>query len=504
MKHSRTRALRLNMLAGWTSELFTLISGLILPRLILEAFGSEANGLVNSITQYLGFSVVLRAGVGNVTRAALYKPLADENMDQVSAIMAATRSYMYKIALCVVGYVLAIGVLYPFIAKGSFSWDYMFFMVLIIGTRQIAENLYGIQAKIMLQADQKYYVQTVYGLISQLLIFAVTIAMIKLGANLMTLKIVTVVCAASGPFLLDFYVKRKYKLNTKAKPDNMAIKQRWDAFAQQVAVIINDNVALTLMTIFVNLKEVSVFTVHNMVTLNIKKVVEACVTGINSTFGDMIARKEKENLQNSFQLVEWVFFAMSAVIFAVTAIMLTPFVRLYTSGITDVNYNRPVFAIMLTTVAFINCIRVPYIQIVEAAGHFKQTKWHAFLEVGVNVTVAVFMTWKFGLIGAICGTLIASPIRTILCAIYAYKNILELPVKKLLFSYGVYALAFVFIVATAIIVGVPYCTSWLSWCMYSAVSVVWAVLVVLVITLLNNRKQLQSVIARLKRKMGRK
>ena len=71
MNNSRARAIKLNMLTGWAQELLTLISGLILPRLVLTAFGSDANGLVNSIAQYLGFSTVLRAGLGGVTRAAL-------------------------------------------------------------------------------------------------------------------------------------------------------------------------------------------------------------------------------------------------------------------------------------------------------------------------------------------------------------------------------------------------------------------------------------------------
>ena len=500
MNHSRVRALKLNMLTGWAVELFTLISGLILPRLVLEAFGSEANGLVNSIGQYLGFAVVLRAGLGNVTRAALYKPLADGDMDQVSAIMAATQSYMRKIALCVVGYVLAIALVFPFLAKGGFDWDYMFFMVLIIGAGSVAENLYGIQAKIMLQADQKYYIQTFYGLLSQVLIFGITILLIKLNVALMPVKVAVTFCAAAGPFLLNVYVRRKYKLNPKAKPDNLAIKQRWDAFAEQVAVIVNDNIALTLLTVFVNLKEISVYTVHNMVVLNIKKLVSSCVTGINSTFGDMIARNEKENLQHSFRLVEWVFFALSTVIFSVTAIMLTPFVGLYTDGITDVNYIRPAFAVMLTVVSFVLCIRTPYTQVVEAAGHFKQTKWHAFLEVGVNIGVSVILVWKYGMIGVIIGTLVASLVRAVLCAVYSCKYVLFVPVRSLLRSFGIYLFAFLFIILTALAVGLPICTTWLSWCLFSAASVLWSVAVVLVITLVNNREQLVSVIKRLRKK----
>ena len=40
------------------------------------AYGSDVNGLVSSITQFLGYIALVEGGVGGVIRAALYKPLA--------------------------------------------------------------------------------------------------------------------------------------------------------------------------------------------------------------------------------------------------------------------------------------------------------------------------------------------------------------------------------------------------------------------------------------------
>lgn len=504
MNRSRARALKLNMLAGWATELFTLISGLILPRLVLEAFGSAANGLVSSITQYLSFSVVLRAGLGGVTRAALYKPLANRDMDTVSSIMVATQSFMRKVTTILIGYIMVIALAYPSIANAEFDWGYMFLMVLILGANSVADNLLGIQAKILLQADQKHYILTSLGLLSQILSFVISVVLIKVGASLMIVKLATVLGAWGQRLLLNWYVRRKYKLNMKAKPNNLALKQRWDAFAQQMAVIVNDNVAITLMTVFVDLKEISVYTVHNMVTLNMRKLVDACVTGVDSSFGDMLAKGEREHFKKSFHFVEWGFSVICVVMFSVTAVMLTPFVRLYTSSITDVDYIRPAFAVAISLVSFMNSIRTPYISVVEAAGHFKQTKWHAFLEIGLNVVVSVVMLWKLGLIGVIIGAFIASLIRTLLCALYVYKNILHISRCHLLRTYGVYMLTFAFIVGMAILVGIPDCATWLSWCLSSAVCVLWAVAVVVAVTLVNNRPQLKQALDRLKRKVRRK
>ena len=64
-------------------EIITMISGLILPRLIIRIYGSEVNGLISSITSFIGYITLLQSGVGTVAKAALYKPLADKDHDKL-------------------------------------------------------------------------------------------------------------------------------------------------------------------------------------------------------------------------------------------------------------------------------------------------------------------------------------------------------------------------------------------------------------------------------------
>ena len=77
--NSRTYNAKWNMLSSLLLQVVTAISGLILPRLIIPAFGSEVNGLIATITQFISYITLLEAGVGSVFRASLYKPLHDRN-----------------------------------------------------------------------------------------------------------------------------------------------------------------------------------------------------------------------------------------------------------------------------------------------------------------------------------------------------------------------------------------------------------------------------------------
>ena len=103
---NRTKTLKYNALSTLLLESVILISGLIMPRLILSFFGSTSNGLVSSITQFLGFSVLLRAGLGGAIRAALYRPIAECDGDKISSIMAATDRHMKKISVILASAIL--------------------------------------------------------------------------------------------------------------------------------------------------------------------------------------------------------------------------------------------------------------------------------------------------------------------------------------------------------------------------------------------------------------
>ena len=75
-----------NTFASLLSQITALVCGFILPRLFLEYYGSSVNGLINSITQFLGVISFLELGVGAVVQSSLYKPLAAQDNNQISRI----------------------------------------------------------------------------------------------------------------------------------------------------------------------------------------------------------------------------------------------------------------------------------------------------------------------------------------------------------------------------------------------------------------------------------
>jgi len=497
---SRTKALKLNTAASLMSELVVLVTGIILPRLVLVGFGSSSNGLVGSISQFLGFSAVLRAGMGGAVRAALYKPLAEDDGATLSGIMVATQRHMRKIGAILGIGIIAFAAIYPVLVRDEYDWFFAFSMVLLIGIGTFTDNFFGIKCKILLQADQKYYVQIGIETIATLASTMISIVLILSGYTIQIVKLGAAVGGILNPLLLNLYVKKHYKINWKELPNEKAIKGRWDAFFQQVAIIMNSNIDLTLLTIFVSLREVSVYTVHSMVINNIGKVVNSFVTGMGSAFGDMIARKESAHLKTSFLTIEWALMAISIVCYSDTMVMLPSFLNLYTKSVNDVNYIRPVFGGLMVVTAMLKTLRLPYQLLSDGAGRFKETRNGAILEVVINLVLSITFTMLIGLEGVLLATLIAGIIRTSEYAVFCFKNILHVSPWHIVKHYCILSVTF----AGCCVLGknaiMTEISSYAIWTVNAVIATVVSICMVGVISLIFYRDQMKDMLKRVQRR----
>ena len=503
MAKSRSGAVKLNVISGFIHEFVILVFGLVVPRIVLTYFGSTYNGLLNSIVQFMSFSVVFRSGLGVVTNAALYKPLAEGDKQTVSGIMVATDKFMQKIGWLLAGIIVAFAVLYPLLVLDEFNYLFSATLILIIGASSWVENMFSIKYKILLQADQKTYIQTAVILIAYVLSNVFAIILMVARCNIHIVRLGMLLGLMTTPFMLKMYVDRHYDIDWKAPANNVAIKSRWDAFAQQIATVANNNIPTILMTFLFPLKEISVYTVYNMVVKNINQLIGNSLIGIRSTFGNMYAKGETEHLKKRFLDVEWMIYAMGAVMFTVTAIMLTPFVLVYTKGVTDADYNRFWFGILMTASCYIYITRLPYQMVAEAVGFFKETRNSAILEIVLNVAVSLACAPFVGIYGILVGTLVGGAIRTGNLIWVCNRKALKISLWYVVKNYAVYfgtSAVLVFFLSKWV---EGRCNGYGQW-VITAIPVTAVVgLAVLAVSFVFNRKQLTGILSSLLRRKRR-
>ena len=398
-----------------------IISGLIIPRAILSHYGSEMNGLVHSITQFLSYSVLLEMGIGAVIPSALYFPLSKKDDNKISAVFSSGYKVYRKIALICVFYIAVLGFLFPKISGISVSALF----VLVLGLGTVFQYLIGEPERLLLISDQKGYV--FYGIktVAIALKTVLQVIFIKIGYSLVIVVLIEVILHICQIAFVFIYARTHYKIDRKVKYEKEPIAQKWNGVAQHIAFFVLENTDIVLLTLFTSFREVSVYSVYFLVISGVRRMLIAVNNSIQPALGNLWAKNDREELRKFFDKYErWIH--ISAVLaFGIMGVLLIPFIKAYTEGVNDVNYIRPIFAVLMVTAYGFQSFRDPYDKLILASGHFKQTQINYIIAASLNLGISLAAVNFFGLEGVALGTMAAMLYQMIYMMVYDSKVLLK-------------------------------------------------------------------------------
>ena len=429
---TRRKKLFLNTGMALLYQGITLVCGFVLPKFIIPHFGSAANGLISSITQALTIITLCECGVGAVVQSALYKPLADRNMEGISKVVISSEHFFNKIVRLLIGYVIILCIVYPFIVKDGFSKGYIISLVGILALCYFAQYYLFLTYRLLLNADQASYVQLGAHSLALIANTGITILLIKFGASVHIVKLGSAIAFLIQPIAIRLYVKKHYQLNLRMQLTEDPLKQKWNGLAQHIASVVQGNAPTVVLTVFSTLQNISVYSVYYLIAHGIRQVIVSLNTGVKAMLGNMLAKNEMDTLDKTFSAVEFTFHTLVTLLFCVAGILIIPFVSIYTENFTDAEYIRPLFGVLMVFGQAIYCLRIPYEMIIQAAGHYKQTQKSSIIEATINITVAVGFVLLLGLEGVAISTIAAMGYRMLYLVLYIRKNILNRPIKQFL------------------------------------------------------------------------
>ncbi len=503
MSGERGKRLIYNTSVPFLYEIVGLICSFILPRLIISAFGSEVNGLVSSIAQFLAIISFLDFGVGRVIQSTLYKPLAERNEDEVSRIYVSGQRFYRVIATILVVYIALLMIFYPLLTKRDFSWIFTATLILCMGISSFAQYYFGIVNQLLLNADQRGYVQYSVQIVTLILNTALCCLMIWLGFGIHIVRLTTAIVFLLRPILFRIYVDRHYNINRKITYDEEPIKQKRHGVAQHVSAVVLDSTDSIVLTIFSTLANVSIYSIYQMIVYGVKKFFNSMTVGIVALLGELWAKGEREELSKTFFWYEWSLHTVVVLLFGCTGVLILPFVKIYTLGITDAEYIQPLFAALITIANGCHCLRMPYHSMILATGDYKRTQRCYIIAVVMNIVISIAAVIKFGLIGVAVGTLVAMVYQTIWMAINNSKNYIPGAMRSFIKQVAVDLLTVV--VALIATLHIPLLSdNFLYWALLAVETLaVWCV-VALIINIIFYRDRVAKLYAIVKSKVKKK
>ena len=417
-----------NTLWSIVQHITVVLCGLVLPREILSHFGSEMNGVVHSVSQFLSYTVLLEMGIGAVIPASLYAPLASGDHLRISAILSSGYKVYRRIGLICIAYVITLASLFPTLSGVSSALP----LVIVLGISRIVSYMVGQPEQFLVISDQKGYVIYILAAISQIVNTLVQVILIRSGSPLYLVKLAGTLIGFVQIGLILLYVRRHYDIDRKVKYTEEPIPQKWNGVAQHVAYFVLENTDIILLTLFSTFQEISVYSVYFMVISGIRQIFFSITYSIQPKLGELQVREDKGELRRFFASFErWIHVA-TVLAFGCVALFLVPFVRVYTEGVTDADYIRPLFALLLTLAYGLQRIRDPYDKLILASGHFKQTQKNYIIAAALNFGISIVAVQFWGLEGVAVGTLVAMAYQAVYMALYDTRVLLKRPYKVLL------------------------------------------------------------------------
>lgn len=499
----RSKKAIINIISSLMLQAVSVICGFIVPRLIIGTFGSSVNGLLTSITQFLAYITLLESGFGPVVKAIMYKPIANKDKNEIERILKASEKFFRTISYIFIAYIIILCFVLPMIVSNEFDKLFSLSLVIIISVSTFAEYYFGMTYKLYLQAEQKTYITSIIQIGTTILNTIMIVLLIYFGSSIQVVKLVSAIIFVLRPIIQNLYVKKKYNISLKNTDDNYKIKQKWDGLSQHIAAVIHNNTDVVVLTIFTTVTEVSVYSVYLLIVTGIKNLVQALKNGVDASFGDMIAKGEKEQLNKSFKVYEVFYFTLITIVYSCTLMLILPFINVYTNGITDANYYRPTFACLLVLAEFMWTIRLPYSSITLAAGHFKETMKGAWLESIVNIVLSVILVFKYGIVGVAIGTLVAMIIRTIEFMYHTSKYILDRSIWYTFKRLIIIAIEVIIVVIISSLIPSINITSYITWAMQAVIIAVIASIVVITINCLIYKDDVKGILNIIKRILKR-
>ncbi len=422
---SKDTRIKHNLISSLVYQVVLISISFLLPRLYLENFGSEVNGVLSTIKQIFEYMCLLEAGVGLATTQALYKRIGEKDYDSSSRVLAATNIYYIKTGIIYAAIVFIIAVVYAFVIPTSIDSTVLFFIVILNALPSLFRYFVQAKYRILMEVDGRKYVINNSETVVQLASNVGKMLVLILTDSLILIQVVYCIIALFQLAYLYFYAKKRYKwLDLKVKPNFEAISQKNSVLVHQLSGMVFNSTDVILISVLCDFKAGSIYTIYNIFFYQVQNFITNLVSSFTFALGQMF-HTDREKFEKMFNVYETFYIMVTFIIYTLMAVFLLPLIQIYTSGINDASYTNVFLVLLFVIMNLLANGKMPANGIIEYAGAFEKTRFHAIWEMVINISVSVIAIICIGICGAIIGTIAALFYRSIVTIYYSNKKILN-------------------------------------------------------------------------------
>ncbi len=370
------------------------------------------NGLFSNVLSMLN---IAELGIAGAMVYALYKPISDNNINELKSIM-----FLYKKLYRIVGFlVLGIGIcLIPFLnyfinvdEVGNIAYLKVYFLLYVLDS---GISYFLSYKRSIIICDQQSYIINGTNLIRIIFTNIFQIAVLILTQNYMCYLLVKVICTFGENVFIHFIANKKYpflkeKTELPSKDITEKIKKNILAMSMHkigyIVIFGTDNIIITK---FVSLAATGLYSNYTLIINSITSLITQLFSGLTASVGNLLVEERENKEQYIYNIYRNILFVNFCIYYVISIGIYMCIQNLIVLWIGD-NYLLSREVVFCAVLSFFSLgMRKTISLFKDAGGLFWNDRYKPLIESVSNLLLSIPLTMKFGIAGTLIGTIITN------------------------------------------------------------------------------------------------
>ncbi len=401
----------MNIKVGMLFYILSLFLAFFSRRIFLDCLGAEFIGLTGMLMNIMSFLSVAELGIGTSIVYFLYKPLQEDNHDQINEVMSML-AFLYRCIGILIGIIgVIISIFFPWwfnnLTTGLPLVYFAFFSFL---ASSMAGYIFNYK-QLLVSANQKQYLVNSY---FQTIGIVQNIAQILLAyyyRNLWLWIVVGLIFTIIGIIIFNHRIQQLYpwlnidlkkgRQNLKKYPE--VLKKTRQIFVQKIKDFILYRSDEIMVGMFVSVVKVAFYGNYTMIINKLNFLVNILSEGLSAGVGNLLAEGDQRNIMKIFwELTAARFLILGVIIFSLL-LFFQPFIGCWLG--TEYQLSDVIVYLVIFNLFMRYQTAAVYIYL-GSAGLFSDV-WAAWTELIVSISVTLLLAPTYGIAGILLGKIIS-------------------------------------------------------------------------------------------------
>ena len=285
----RTKNTMKTFLYGIILTSIIAILGLIKSKILLTYLGDEYVGVYQLFSQIYVYLSLVDGGIGASITYHLYKPINDKDENKINEIIMGAKSYFNRVGIIVIilGIILSFGIMF-FINDTTISAWYIkicFILFIISGACSYFTSTHAL----IYEAEQKLYKSSNLNHLLSIFESIGAIIIAILGGKLLTILAAFLIMSIIKNIILVLNSRKDHKYLKKVSTKDESFKKETNnLIINKINTLIFENVDIILISKFLGLAPVFIYTVYNQVISMLTQMVQRLNSALIPSIGNLL------------------------------------------------------------------------------------------------------------------------------------------------------------------------------------------------------------------------